>query len=160
MRVIALGNAMASDDGAALAAAARLHADKTPGLDIRLAGRPGPGLLDLLDPTIPTLILDVVRRGAAPGELIRIPLDQLAQAAAVDGALSSHGLGLGQAMQLAEQLGRPLPPGLFLGIGGERFSPGTALSPRVQAGLHAWCAAARAALEALERAAGEPDRDR
>jgi hydrogenase maturation protease len=146
LRVIALGSAMNSDDAAALVAGDRLR-DR--GLEIVAAGRPGAGLLELLEPSRPTLILDVVRRGAAPGAVVELPLAELAGAAVAGDGVSSHGLGPADALRLARALGRPLPPGVFLGIGGARFAPGSELSPEVAAGIEALVGAALRAVERL-----------
>ncbi|MBX3275699.1 MAG: hydrogenase maturation protease [Sandaracinaceae bacterium] len=151
VRVIALGSAMSRDDGAALAAARALEGE--PGATIVLAGRPGPGLLDLLAPGAPVVLLDAVRGGAAPGEIVELSLDALARAAVANDAVSSHGLGVASALRLGIALGRALPPGRFVGIGGARFEPGEALSPEVAAALPRMIEAARAAVAALREAA-------
>jgi hydrogenase maturation protease len=147
VRVIALGNAMACDDGAALRAAERLADD--PGVEVVLAGRPGPGLLELFDPAVPTVLVDVVRLGCAAGNLVEMSIADVS-AATIDGKpLSSHGLGVTQALRLAEALGRPLPRGIFVGIGGRRFDPGDALDPEVEAGVADLVEAIRGAVAAL-----------
>lgn len=140
--VLALGSALHRDDGAALAAARSLRGE----LDVVLAGRPGPGLLELLDPATPTLVLDAVR-GVEPGAIVELELDEVARHASV--RTSSHGLGVAEALQLARSLGRPLPPGRFLGLGGERFDAGEGLTPRVAERLDAYVASIRCAAESL-----------
>ena len=150
VRVIALGHELASDDGAALLAARRLKGE--PGVELVLAGRPGAGLLDLLDPDVPTVLLDVVRLGAAAGSLVELRIEDLAMASIDAKPLSSHGFGAAEAFKLAAALDRRLPPGIFLGIGGRRFEPGTALDPEVEAGIDDLVTATRAAIEALRGA--------
>ena len=147
VRVIALGSPMARDDGAALRAGERLLEE---GVDaeVVLAGRPGPGLLELLEPEVPTVLLDVVR-GPAPGSVVELGLDEVVGASLAGGALSSHGLGVAEAFRLAEALGRTLPPGRFLGLAGAEFGPGEAPEPAVAAGIEELVAAARDAIEAL-----------
>src|SRR5690606_29930488 len=109
VRVLALGNPMASDDGAAIEAAQRVA--PRPGVEIVIAGRPGAGLLDLLDPDVPLVLVDVVRMGGKIGSVVELPLAEV-QRASVDGKpISSHGFGPAQALALAEALGRPLPRG-------------------------------------------------
>ncbi|MCA9613921.1 MAG: hydrogenase maturation protease [Sandaracinus sp.] len=142
-RVIALGHRFAGDDGAALEVAERLRAR---GHDVVSAGRPGAGLLELLD--APTVLLDVVRRGASPGVVIELPLETLADASVAERSVSSHDLGPSAALRLGAALGRPTPRGTFVGLGGERFDPSDELSPKVRAGLDAM---ERAALAALAR---------
>jgi hydrogenase maturation protease len=145
-RVVALGHAFARDDGAALRVAARLRDE---GVEVVLAGRPGPGLLELLD--APTVLLDVIRHGAAPGELVTLPLASLAEASVAEDTLSSHGLGPAAALKLGAALGRPVPRGLFVGIGGHHFAPGDTLSDEVDAALDAFTTAARDALACVRR---------
>ncbi|MGF1468991.1 MAG: hydrogenase maturation protease [Sandaracinaceae bacterium] len=147
MVAIALGNPLARDDGAALAAAEAL--DGEPSVDVIRAGRPGPGLLELLEPPVPTLLLDVVRRGVAPGSMVDLRLHALLSHAAPGLAVSSHGFGAASALRLGAALGRELPPGRFLGIGGADFAPGEGLSPDVARGLGAFVDAARRALAEL-----------
>jgi hydrogenase maturation protease len=144
-RVIALGNRFASDDAAALRVAERLRDE---GLEVVLAGRPGAGLLDLLDR--PCVLLDVVRHGVASGALVELPLADLAEAALASPSVSSHDLGPASALRLGVALGRPTPRGVFLGLGGRAFGPGERLSPEVEAALDAFAHAARTALTKLQ----------
>ena len=147
VRVIALGNPMARDDGAALLAADRLEG--APGAEVIKAGRAGPKLLDLLDAELPIVLLDVVRRGAPPGAIVELCLSKLTRATIDHEPLSSHGFGVAQSLRLREALGRPAPRGLFLGIGGARFDPGREPTPKVAEGIDNLVAATRAAIESL-----------
>ena len=149
VRVIVLGNASASDDGAALAAARTLEE-----LDVVEAGRPGPDLVDLLGPATPIVLVDVTCSNAPPGHIHVLNLQELMDATAPVVPLSSHGFGPAQALRLARALGRPLPRGTFVGIEGQRFSPGFELSEPVHANLDALCCAIRQAVERLQQ---EPD---
>lgn len=149
VRVIALGSLMGRDDGAALVAARAVEGD--PGVEVFFAGRPGPGLLDLLVPDRPALVLDVIRRGAAPGRIVELDLAALVDAAVAGDTLSSHGLGVANALRLGAALGRALPEGRFVGIGGVRFDPGDALTPDVAAGIEAMVTAARGAIAELAK---------
>jgi hydrogenase maturation protease len=143
--VICLGNRHASDDGAALRAADLLESE-----DIVRAGRPGAALLDLLDSDMPVVLVDVTRSGAAPGTIHRLGMNELASAAIAGPSLSSHGLGPGEALELGRVLGRPLPPGRFVGVEGDRFEPGGELSPAVAAALPALVRAIAEAVAELE----------
>lgn len=147
VRILALGNAFASDDGAALVAAEQLRDSG----EVIAAGRPGVGLLDLLDPERPTLVMDVVRRGARAGALVRLELDALTDASIDGKPVSSHGLGVAQTLRLARSLGRSLPSGVFFGIGGVCFDPGDALSPEVAAGVDHLVREARAWISSASR---------
>ena len=148
VRVIALGNDLACDDGAALEAARRLKA-RRPELDVVLAGRPGAGLLDLLDPDVPTVLLDVVRMDDAVGHVLELALAHVATASVDARPISSHALGVAEALRLAGALGRPLPRGIFIGIAGRRFEPGDERDPDVEACIDDLVEAASGAVDAL-----------
>ncbi|WP_428264976.1 hydrogenase maturation protease [Haliangium sp.] len=177
VRIIALGNEAAGDDGAALMAVRRLAdlieagsgaasaapagATERPALtpaDIQIieAGRPGPGLLDLLapgdagpDPGPACVLMDVTQSGAAPGTIHRVELAALGDAAIAVRPLSSHGFGPSEALRMAQALGRPVPRGVFVGIEAAQFGPGVGLSAAVEAGLDPFVAAVLAAARAL-----------
>ncbi|MCA9691718.1 MAG: hydrogenase maturation protease [Nannocystaceae bacterium] len=144
VRVICLGNAHASDDGAALQLAGALA-----GCEVRCAGRPGAGLLDLLEGGAPVVLVDATQSGAPPGTIHTLELAALADAALAGPNVSSHGFGPAQALVLGQALGRPLPRGIFVGVEGEQFTPGEALSPAVAAAMPALTRAVQAAIEAL-----------
>jgi hydrogenase maturation protease len=146
-RVIALGNEAAGDDGAALAAA-RAAAEGSE-IEVVLAGRPGVGLLDLLEAGTPVVLVDVVRSGAAPGTLVEIPLDAVADRAVLAPFTSSHGFGPGEALALARSLGLPLPRGVLIGVEGARFDAGAPLSPAVEEAVPMLAAAIRRAALSL-----------
>lgn len=134
MKVIALGSAMRSDDAIMLALAERMFADD-PRVELILAGRPGPGLVDLLDTDEPVLLLDVVVSARPPGTIHRFTLAELPDHARALTQLSSHGFGPAEALELARALGRSMPRGEFIGIEGARFDLGREPSPELAAQL-------------------------
>lgn len=140
-RLIALGHPHRGDDGAALKAAAQVQGE------VLLAGRPGAGLLELLDR--PVILCDVVCSGRPPGSIVRMPLSSVAGASLREARSSSHGLGPADALALALALGRELPEGDFVGIEGQDFTAGAGLSAEVEAALPAFVAALQDALERL-----------
>ncbi len=129
MRVIALGSPHGGDDEVALTLAGRL-ADT--GVELVLAGRPGAGLLELLDVRGPVVLLDVVRSGAAIGTIHELSLSELATRALALEQVSSHGFGPAEALRLAVALGRELPRGRFVGIEGGQFEIGAPPSPELR----------------------------
>ncbi len=149
VRVIALGTSTASDDGAAIAAAQQLRT--MPNVELVIAGRPGARLLDLLDPDMPTLLLEVVELGAACGNLLEVPLSELAHASVDAKPIASHGPGAAEALAIAHAQGRELPRGIFLGIGGRQFELGGDRSPEVEQAIEDLVMAARGAIEALQQ---------
>ena len=109
------------------------------------------------------VILDATRSGLAPGSvsLIRLeqPVSRLAAesdtpptaACAVAGRSpsSSHGLGLANVLRLARAVDRAPRSVVICGVEGEDFSPGSALSPAVEAAVDK---AAAVVLELVEEA--------
>ena len=146
VRVIALGSRTACDDEAGLLAAERMQSRA----EVVLAGRPGPGLLDLLEADRPTVLVDVIAAGLPAGEVLEVPLSQLPDAAIAGRPVSSHGLGPGESLRLARTLGRSLPDGTFVGIQGECLQPGQGMSAPVTAALPRLVAALESAITRLE----------
>jgi hydrogenase maturation protease len=152
-RIIAVGNELRGDDGAALEAARRLrqeHAPRDGTVQVLIAGQSGPELLDLLLPNVPTVLMDAVRlRSANPGQVVEMRLEQVPSRASELWPTSTHGLGVAEVLRLGRSLGRPLPPGLFVGIVGERFDPESGLSPAVAEALSDYLVAVRTASQTL-----------
>lgn len=144
IRVIALGSELGGDDAAALRAAAAL--ERADDVELVLAGRPGPDLVELLEDAR-VILVDVVRKGLAPGEIVTLDLSALRARGLSSGSTSSHDLGPIEALRLGEALGRPPPRGTFVGLGGASFAPGPALSEPVAAALPRLVTAVEAAIE-------------
>jgi hydrogenase maturation protease len=145
--VIVLGDAMRGDDGAALLAAK--HLETAAILDCRIwrVGQLGPDDLVAALTEGPCLVLDAVR-GIPPGEVVERPLAGVADAGGPQPA-SSHALPPGVIVRLAGALGAPLDAGTFIGIGGERFGLGDAISPAVRRGLAGYERAIARRVEAI-----------
>lgn len=156
VRVIALGSPHGGDDELALELGARLERRYGPRVHVRLAGRPGPGLVDLLTGSTPVVLLDVVRSAAEPGTVHRIELGQLSSRSLAREQVSSHGFGPGEALELARVLGRALPPGTFVGLEGEHFELGASPSPRMRAACQSFERCACQAIEQLESPCTSP----
>ena len=145
--VLVLGDAMRGDDGAALLAAKHLEMAAIPDCRIWRVGQLGPDDLVAALAEGPCLVLDAVR-GVPPGEVVERPLARVADAGGPQPA-SSHALPPGVIVRLAGALGAPLDAGTFLGIGGERFGLGEAISPAVRRGLAGYERAITRRLEAI-----------
>jgi hydrogenase maturation protease len=152
---VVCGNADRGDDGVALAAAATLlpaiHAELAPKLEIRRC--PDLRTEDLIDlpEGVQALIIDAVV-GLAPGEIVRMPLGDLAARPAFT-PRSSHQLPIDLVVGLAGVIRERPVPGVFIGLSGHRFGYGTPLSKAARAALPAF----RAAIESeLERMVGMP----
>ena len=136
--VVGVGNEFRSDDGAGPEVIARLRAlqpDDASLSGVTLAfsdGEPG-RMIDLWEGTKLAVVIDAVRDTTMPpGRWQQFAVDALA---GVDGAASSHGIGLGETVELARVLGR-LPAKLtVLAVVGRDFGFGTALTAEVAAAV-------------------------
>lgn len=132
--VIGLGNALRGDDAAGPATVEQLR----PRLNgtVRLLTLNDPlQLPDCWEGADLAIVCDAVCSGATPGTLHRFEAHAAPLPASVRPALSSHGIGLAEVVELARRLGR-LPRRLVIfGIEGHCFEPGTPLSPEVAAAV-------------------------
>ncbi len=132
--VIGLGNTLRGDDAAGAATVEQLR----PRLDdsVRLLVLPDPlRLPDYWEGAELAIVCDAVCSGAAPGTLHRFEAHAVPLPASIRPAISSHGIGLAEVVELARRLGR-LPRRLIVyGIEGRCFEPGTARSPEVAAAV-------------------------
>jgi hydrogenase maturation protease len=147
--ILACGDPMRGDDGAAIAALDRL--DRVPGalppdVVIRRVGELEPDDLVAATARGSCIVLDAVV-GVEPGALVELPVDALGSADAPAPA-SSHALPLDVVVGVAEVLGADLGAATFLGIGGEDFELGHDLSDAVRDHLDAF--ASRIAWSILE----------
>jgi len=133
--VLGVGNAERGADAAGPLTAQRLFAARDPAVEVRTLAGEAAELIDAWTGRRAVVVIDAVVTGASPGTLHRwdavhdapdVPLRET----------SSHGFGLGQAIELARALGR-LPPVLIVyGIEGARFDlgepPGAAILAAVE----------------------------
>jgi hydrogenase maturation protease len=146
--IIGIGSPF-GDDSAGLEAARRLSAAPPPGATVVCADRPGVGLLDLLEGADAAILIDAIRSGARPGTLRDVDLRRAG--AIVSSVVSSHEIGVGEALALARALERLPSRGRFLGIEAPRAaSRGAALSPAVERAVGRAVARARRWTEMLE----------
>jgi len=118
-----------------------------PDVEVRRAGRPPLDWVEGLQPGDAALLVDAVRSGAEPGSLRWLAPEALREGA----GLSSHGLGVREAVELARGLGR-LPRRLEV-LGVELATlEGDGLSPAVAAAVGAAVRAVCARVEAWRRA--------
>jgi hydrogenase maturation protease len=118
IRVIGCGNTAAADDGVGVALVERLRQElpQEKICEFSVVPPAGTELLDLLDSGEPILFIDAVTSDAPPGTLHLIPLPSHAIEARPVSSLSSHGWGLLETLELAQQLKPRLPATLLLGI--------------------------------------------
>jgi hydrogenase maturation protease len=145
--VLVCGTPLRGDDGAALEAVRELPHEVRGVADLRMIGQLDADLL--VEPGIePCVVVDTVV-GVPPGSLVSLPLSALAEVGIGAMPHSSHSLGIGRAVSLAQAiLGRPMA-GRFVGIGGADFRTDAGLSDPVAAGLPALRAAVSEAVIGL-----------
>lgn len=129
--VIGVGNEFRRDDGVGPAVAARLE-ELSPAVDVAYSpdGEPA-DLVTLWEDASVVIVVDAVHGGQGPpGRVHRLTVD--ADVVLAPKATSSHGLGLGTAVEFARALDR-LPERLVIyAVEGEDFGFGRELSPAVE----------------------------
>lgn len=146
--VLALGNDLMADDGAALLVARNLEGELPPEVVVREAGEVGMALLEELAGFEAALILDTVQTGKAPpGTVHRFTLDQLSPVLAP----SPHWAGLPEVRTWAEAMELPFPRHVVvLAVeASDLLTVGGRLSPEVGASLDGWAARAREEVASL-----------
>ena len=128
--VIGVGNPYRHDDGAGLEVARHVRRMALSGVEVREHDGEPAGLLDTWEGADLAIVVDAVHSHAGTaGSVYRLDVDDAA--ALPRRAPTSHGLGPGEAVELARALDR-LPPRLVIfGIEGTRFEPGIGLSAEV-----------------------------
>jgi hydrogenase maturation protease len=150
--VLAMGNALLSDDGAGVKALGALaeSAELPPGTRLVDGGTAGPTLLDTLAGCDRLLVLDAVEAGGEPGDVVRLDLR-----AGLNGGSAGtvHELGLTGLLADLVLLGHFPERAVLLGIQPGTVEVGTSLSPAVERGVRV---AVQAALEELRQWAASP----
>jgi hydrogenase maturation protease len=133
--VIGIGNPDRGDDGAGRAVARLLRRRMLAG-DVAVTEMDGEAaaLLASFDGVTAAFLVDACASGAPAGTVRRF---DVAASALPQGAftLSTHGFGLGEAVELARALGQLPPRCIVYAIEGRSFSVGAGLSPPVAAAV-------------------------
>jgi hydrogenase maturation protease len=127
MQIICCGNPDRGDDGAALLVAQQLwHL----GVPAQIQSGDALDLIETWDETDEVVVVDATVTGAAPGT-VQVWDDTIPEEVAT-ATTSTHGLGIAEAIYLAQILNR-LPKRLRIyGIEGTQFHPGGQISPEVR----------------------------
>jgi hydrogenase maturation protease len=131
LSLIGIGNRFRRDDAAGLEVVRRLRLAHPPG--VRLIEQEGEpiSLIEAWSSVDEALVVDAISSGAAPGRLHRFDVTHAPLPAEVFN-VSTHAMGLPDAVELARELGR-LPGRLIVyAIEGENFATGEGLSDPVQ----------------------------
>ena len=131
--VIGYGNRRRGDDAAGPLALDRLAAMAPTGVTLEEFDGDGVSLLDRWRGHDVVVVIDAVKSGGPPGIVITVSWEQLERGNTVR-TVSSHGMGLTEAIRLGRVLGR-LPRRLWVvGIEGTRFAAGAEASDAVRQG--------------------------
>jgi len=137
VRVIGCGNIDAGDDALGLLAARRVRPLLPDSVEVVEAGS-GAHVVDLLQNVDCVVVVDaILTEGEPDGGTIRLDVRVGEVPAGVRTSLSSHGLGLPEAMMLAAAVGLPLPKIVILGLEAHNTEIGSSLSPEVAGQLDA-----------------------
>jgi hydrogenase maturation protease len=132
--IVGTGNALRRDDGAGLAAAGRLTGVLSS--DIRVMAKDGnlTSLLDDWQGADTVVLIDATSSASPPGTIRRHDAHERALPSAF-GRPSTHSFGVADVIELARVLGRLPARVVVFGIEGRDFTPGSGLSPEVDAAI-------------------------
>lgn len=133
--VLALGNVLLGDDGLGPAAVARIERDYriAPGVRLEDGGTLGLSLLGLIAESRHVILVDAVRADAAPGALVRV--DGEAVADAVRDRLSPHQVGVADLLDAARLIDRYPETVTLLGLVPDSIELAVVRSKAVDDGL-------------------------
>jgi hydrogenase maturation protease len=142
--VIGIGQSFRGDDAVGPEAVRRwreqlIETANRPDVQVEVCELPGLGLLDLFEGADSVLLVDAVQSGAPVGTIHQIGPEKLAAFAA--GSTSAHGWGVAETLELARQLGLPLPSIHLIGIEAGQMEIGAGLSAEVEVVLPEVCLA-------------------
>ena len=150
--VVGVGNPNRGDDGAGLRAVRALRNSAPDHVELVEADGEASGLIALLSGARAAFVIDACASGAPAGTVHRF--DVTTSALPQSGfSISSHGLGLHQAIELARALGALPVPCVVYAVEGEVFDIGEQASPAVAAGASEAATRVRAELARLDRQA-------
>ena len=125
--IIGIGNRYRGDDAFGCLVAGEIAGRLPPGAKaMEHDGEPA-GLMECWQQAGRVILVDAVSSGAEPGTILRFDLAEKSLPEAVN-LYSTHAFGVPQAVEMARALGN-LPPEIsFIGVEGENFGAGEALS--------------------------------
>jgi len=138
VRVIACGNPDAADDAAGILAvvAARSALESISGVEVIRQASPLE-VVHLLEGAEAVVVVDAIRTpgaGRAPGTIVRAEAAPRGLPAEIRSSLSSHGIGVAEAVGLAAAIG-PTPRVVVLGVEAAEATAGGSLSSPVERAL-------------------------
>jgi hydrogenase maturation protease len=111
VRVIGLGQRAAGDDGVGLAVLDALESSPPPGAELHRVSDPT-RLIDLLQSAEPVVVVDAALGAGPPGSVRTLTLAELSESPL--SPVSTHGISVGQAIELAKVLGNGALPPIYI----------------------------------------------
>lgn len=130
LSLIGIGNHFRCDDAAGLEVVRRLRLAHPPGVILNEQEGDPASLIEAWSTVEESLVVDAINSGSEPGRLHRFDVTDAPLPTEIFN-VSTHALGLPEAVELARELGR-LPRLVVYGIEGESFEAGEGLSDPVQ----------------------------
>jgi hydrogenase maturation protease len=152
--VIGIGNVDRGDDGVGRAVARWLRGKLARDVEIVEHDGEATSLLAQLENVACVYLIDACRSGAAAGTVTRFDVSAVPLPRETFG-MSTHGMGLADAVELARALGQLPARCIVYAIEGGAFEPGAALTPAVSAAIDE---AGRRLADELSSTTGEPMR--
>lgn len=134
--IVGIGNPDRGDDAAGRAAVAKLRALRPRGLRVVESDGEATALLARFAEAEEVILIDAAQSGAPPGTIGRFDVTKAPLPTARFG-ISTHGLGLAEAIELARTLGCLPRRCVVYAIEGRSFALGESLSPEVEAAVEA-----------------------
>lgn len=128
---IGIGNRYRGDDGAGVAVAQQLSARVDAGIECVESSGEAATLIELMQGRNCVLLFDAVCSGARPGTLHRFEAHREPLPAAFFN-ISTHGVSVAEAIELARALGQLPEQVIVYGIEGGRFESGMSMLPQVK----------------------------
>jgi hydrogenase maturation protease len=153
--VIGIGNPDRGDDAAGRAVARRLRGLLPPSVAVREHNGEAAALLAMLDGAAVAVLIDACALGAPTGTVHRFDA-AVAALPRAGFALSSHGIGAAEAIELARALGQLPPHCILYAIEGASFEQGAALSVPVSQAVAAVARRLRRELAGERKVEGKP----
>ena len=151
--VVGIGNPDRGDDAAGRAVAQALRGTLPDGIDIVELSGEAAALIDALDGAGTAYLVDACLSGAPAGTVRRLDASSRPLPPGALG-LSTHGLGVAAAVELARALGQLPPRCIVYAIEGGSFEPGAAMSPLVSEAIAGVAARLRGELETAAETGG------
>lgn len=136
--IIGIGNPERGDDGAGRLAARRLRNRLPSRIAIEESSGEASVLLSELARSSSAILIDACLSGTLPGTVQRFDLAAKALPETIHG-LSSHGMGVGVAIELARSLDQLPQRCILYAIEGRQFGVGRQISPEVDAAIGQVC---------------------